>query len=95
MNFRKEFGKDKEVIQIILRSDTWYDGLESWCQKRKNDGFSKKEIYCILTELFVYEQDMPNTEEVWSNRIQDFLDRFSSWGKEHRIWPNEPNIEDL
>jgi hypothetical protein len=95
VNYRREFDKDKVILQNMLRRDSWYDELESWCQERKNENFSKKEIYCILSELFVYVQDMPGAEQVWSNRIQDFLDRFTSWGKEYRIWPNEPDIENL
>lgn len=48
MNYRKEFEKDKKLLHETLRLVTWYEDLDSWCRKRKDEAFSKTDIYCFV-----------------------------------------------
>lgn len=92
VNENKQFEPFKEeLLSLTLELD--YDKLELWVYDMKKKGLSKKRIFDILSELFVFIQYNPKTANDESNYdfVADFLDRFTSWGMGFRILPNEPD----
>ena len=76
-----------ELMELTLALDR--EKLRAWAYATKAKGFSKKAIYEILGEQFVYLQRHPKTrdDEVYYDFIADFLDLFTDWGGSNRIFP--------
>jgi hypothetical protein len=80
-----------ELLDLVLELDA--DKLELWAFKMKEINFSKQFIFEVLSELFVFIQFNPKTENADSyyDLVADFLDRFTYLGKGFKIFPNEPD----
>jgi hypothetical protein len=83
----------EELLNITHDLD--YEGLNSWVHTMNDSGFNKDSIYKILSELFIFIQFNPVTENNDScyDFLGDFLDRFTAWGNNFRILINEPDCE--
>ncbi len=83
----------EELLELTLELSA--DELENWSNSKKKSGLSKQTIFDILSELIVYIQSNTKTkdDEKYFDLIADFLDRFTYLGKNHRIYPDEPNVD--
>lgn len=94
VNENEQFEPHKdELLNLSLKLDS--DKLESWVYNMNRIDFSKQSIFEILSELFVFIQFNPKTEnsESYYNLVADVLDRFTYLGKEFKILPNEPDCK--
>jgi|ERR1043165_4576268 hypothetical protein len=89
----KEFIKFQDELLRILNSDNYWTDLLTWINDRNKSGLTKKDIYLILLELFKDIQTRPDPGDFLYDRLSEFLDGFTSWGKSFRILPGEPDIE--
>lgn len=82
----------KEQLLVITMALN-YGKLEYWVDEMSRKGFTKKSIFEILSELFVFVQYNPLTgnNETYDDFVADFLDGFTALGKNNRILPNEPD----
>lgn len=80
-----------ELLKICLEAEE--DNYEIWAVKKKNEGFSKQKLYEIFLELFVYIQYHIKTknEDLYYDILTSFLDRFTDWGGNFKIFPDEPD----
>lgn len=80
-----------ELLNLVLSLDP--NRLESWIYNMKNRDISKHLLFEILSELFIFIQFNPKTEndESYYDLVTDLLDRFTYLGKEFRIFPNDPD----
>ena len=89
------FEKHKEqLIEFAIKKWTSHDDMLSWVNLQSNEGFTKEEIYHIFLELQEFVQidaRTKNDTEIY-DALADFMDGFTSWGKNFRILPNEPDL---
>jgi len=81
-----------ELIQLILELKE--KRLEEWTYNLKDKGFTKRALYNILLELFVYVKfnNKTKNDDRYYDLVADFLDRFTYLGKNYRIFPDELDV---
>jgi|GEM_PF-5793876 len=67
-----------ELAKIII-SENWYQKLLLWSNKKVISGLTKKSLYSILSEFFIYIRFGPidDNEDILYDRITDILDDFN------------------
>lgn len=85
-------GFQQELLSIITGENYW-DKLLNWVELKHRSGLSKKEIYEVLLVLIDDIHTRPDPGEVLYDKVADFLDGFTAWGKSFRILPDEPDIK--
>ena len=92
-NANNEFIKHKHLHGFIITEIDYYNNLINWVNKMNENGHTKKQIYNVLLIFHVHLQANTGPNEKFHNRLTDFLDLFTAWGKSSKILPNQPDIE--
>jgi hypothetical protein len=92
---KREFELCKKELLSIISSEQYNSLLLNWVHDKSKAGFSKLEIYNILMELFKDIQTRPDPADKLYDRVADFCDGFTAWGKSFQILPDEPHVEDF
>ncbi len=81
------FGK---LLQIF-KEDSFEDSCIDYIHQLSSIGLSKKEIYLHFL-AFHHEIQATSHSEVLYDRVSNFMDGFTTWEKDKKILPNEPDI---
>jgi hypothetical protein len=89
-----ELGTYKDRLFEILLGDNHHSDFLDLIDQLYNQGQTKAEIYVLFLDFHQEIQIDPRTENdvVAYDRLSDFMDGFSAWGKSFRILPNEPDL---
>ena len=91
---KPELGTYKDRLFEILLGDNHHSGFLELIDQLYNQGQTKAEIYALFLDFHQEIQIDPTTrnDEGIHDRLRDFMDGFSAWGKSFRILPNEPDL---
>ena len=89
-----KFENHKEKLFEILLGENHDDGFLSFIEPLSSQGKSKKEIYELFLVFHREIQIDPRTQhdEDMYDRLADFMDGFTVWGKSFSILPDEPDL---
>ncbi len=89
-----EYKEYKDKLFEILLTEDQSNGFLGLIDQLYNQGQTKAEIYALFLELHQEIQVDPRTkeDECVYDRLSDFMDGFSAWGKSFRILPNKPDL---
>lgn len=88
-----EFKKYKKELFTALLSEEFHVLFMNLIKNFSKQGHSKKEIYELFLDFHQEIQVTPETsesEELY-DRLSDFMDGFTAWGKSFKILPDEPD----
>ena len=91
----EQFEKLKGELLGIIRKENRQQELTLWVENKNRLNLTKEDLYSILGELAVFVQFDPEFKdtEIIYDELTEVLDRFTSWGKNHRILPDEPDVK--
>ena len=84
----------KDRLFEILLSNNHHDGFLNLIDHLSLQGHTKTDIYDLFLDFHrVIQVDLrtKDNEEVY-DRLSDFMDGFTAWGKKFKILPNEPDL---
>jgi len=84
----------KDRLFEILLGENHHNGFLDIIDQLYNRGQTKANIYALFLEFHQEIQIDPRTkdDEGVYDRLSDFMDGFSAWGKSFRILPNESDL---
>jgi hypothetical protein len=89
-----ELGTYKVRLLEILLGENHHGGLLDLIDQLHKQGHAKAEIYDLFLAFHEEIQIDPRTknDEAIYDRLSDFMDRFTAWGKNFKILPHEPDL---
>jgi hypothetical protein len=88
----KIFTESKQSLLDIVVDTNYSDKLIAWVDIQRKSGISKKQIYSIFLELHKDIQTRPDPDDKLHDRIADYMDGFTDWGKSFKVLRDEPDI---
>lgn len=89
-----EFQEYKEPLFDIILGESPKNEFLNLKDILSKKGYSKKEIYNLFLEFHSEIQTDNRTmksEHIY-DRLSDFMDGCTTWGKSYKILPNEPDL---
>lgn len=89
-----ELKKYKDRIFEVFMRDNQYDGLMDLIDQLHTQGQTKAEIYDLFLDFhreIQIDSKTKNDEDIY-DRLSNFMDGFTAWGKDFKILPNKPDL---
>jgi hypothetical protein len=89
-----ELGTHKARLLEILFGENHHDGLLDMIDQLHQQGYTKSDIYDLFLAFHKEIEIDPRTknDEAVYDRLGDFMDGFTAWGKHFKILPHEPDL---